>query len=186
MPLGFLKQRLSSLHHPLIITHNWNAELEFATKINSYLVMACPFSLHTLHFLMSINSVCFYIQFHAQTPTTLLQKKKTFILFWCFFTFVLKRNEISEWLDWCFEFTVYLGPWLESMPFLRAGFVEWRQQYFGIFFWLELGLMWWFAGLGQRASWGFWAAILLVFVVRFELGLRWWSGVKSWRASCSF
>lgn len=95
---GFSNKRLSSLHHPLIITHNWNAELEFATKINSYLVMACPFSLHTLHFLMSINSVFFYIQFHAQTPTTLLQKKKTFILFWCFFTFVLKRKKISEWL----------------------------------------------------------------------------------------
>lgn len=184
MPLGFLKQRLSGLHHPLIVTHNWNAELEFATKINSYLVMACPFSLHTLHFLMSINSVFFYIQFHAQTPHYSSPKIKTFILFWCFFTFVLKRKEISEWL----VFWVYCL--FGSLVRIDAIFESWvcgmEAAIFWYFFLVELGLMWWFAGLGQRASWGFWAAILLVFVVRFELGLRWWYGVKSWRASCSF
>jgi len=87
---------------------------------------------------MSINSIFFYIQFHAQTPHCSSPKKKK-LLFYFGVSSRLYLKEKKSVNDWCFEFTVYLGPWLESMLFLRAGFVEWRQQYSGFFFGLSWG-----------------------------------------------
>ena len=70
---------------------------------------------------------------HTRLPyvahTTLLQKSH--ILFWCFFTFVLKGKEESEWL-------------VRIDAILRIGVVEWRKwQFFGIcgLFWAQVNVM---------------------------------------------